>query len=187
MSTAKTPGSGHQAVPSGEYKVGFGKPPVESRFKKGSSGNCKGRPPKKKKPDDGNSISVFVDAAEIFNEEIAINERGRKKKIPLGKVIARRYIHTAAKSDDPKVLGDLMKYREKVGRAILEGRGGEPLKIIIEGGLPDDSADQFRPDNGDDQFPLTSQPLDGPAVGSQGEVSDLPRVNDQPDSGDQKT
>lgn len=185
MSAAKPRGSVRRTGPVGDYEVGYCKPPVKNRFKKGETGNAKGAP-KKVKRDDSNAIPAIADAAEILNEKIEITERGRKKKAPLREVIARRYIHTAAKSDDPKVLSDLMKFMEKVDRAILEGRGGEPLKIIIEGGLPDDYADHFRPDGGDDQFPLTSQPPNGPADGSQGEISDLPPVDDQPDPGDQK-
>jgi hypothetical protein len=29
-----------------DYKVGYGRPPLRTRFKKGQSGNRKGRPPK---------------------------------------------------------------------------------------------------------------------------------------------
>jgi hypothetical protein len=181
MSAAKTPGSVRRTRPVGDYEVGYCKPPVKNRFKKGETGNPRGAP-KQVKRDDNNAVPVIADAAEILNEKIEITERGRKKKAPLREVIARRYIHTAAKSDDPKVLGDLMKFMEKVDRAIQEGRGGEPLKIIIEGGLPDDYADQFRPDGSDDQFPLTSQPPDDSAD----EISKVSPVNDQPGTSDQK-
>ena len=33
-----------QKQPSGDYEVGFGRPPVQSRFKPGASGNPRGRP-----------------------------------------------------------------------------------------------------------------------------------------------
>lgn len=138
MSTAETSRSGHQARRGGDYEVGYGKPPVEHRFKPGLSGNNKGRPRKMKNLDHENSIAVFADAVEIFAEKFEINERGRKKNVSYRKVAVRRYLNAAVKSDDPKVLGDLVKYIERVDRAIYEGLGEIIMKIIVEGGLPDD-------------------------------------------------
>jgi hypothetical protein len=144
MSDHTAPASRQPINGGGDHKVGYGKPPVEHRFKKGKSGNPGGRP-KIAKPDGDNGIAVFSDAAEIFNEKMEVSERGRTKTVPLRKVIVRRYIKAAVQSDDPKVLDGLLKFMEKVDRAVHEGRGQEALKIIVEGGLPDDPADQFPP------------------------------------------
>jgi hypothetical protein len=51
-----------------DTKVGYGKPPAHSRFKKGKSGNAKGRPPRIKP---GNDLRAILERA--ANEVIEIN------------------------------------------------------------------------------------------------------------------
>lgn len=55
-----------------DNSVGYGRPPKLHRFKKGTSGNPKGRP---KKPPPG--ITTIVD--EFFKEEIPFSEGGKRK------------------------------------------------------------------------------------------------------------
>lgn len=43
--TRKPVGRAPAGEDAGQYKVGYGKPPIASRFKKGMSGNPRGRPP----------------------------------------------------------------------------------------------------------------------------------------------
>ncbi len=57
---------------SDDNSVGYGRPPKAHRFKKGTSGNPKGRP---KKPPLG--ITTIVDA--FFSEEIPFSEGGKRK------------------------------------------------------------------------------------------------------------
>lgn len=137
MRRAKTCSSRDPGNRGGDYEVGFCKAPVQNRFQPGESGNRKGRPRKTKNIKRDNSIVVFADAAELFDEKLQTNEPGRKKGFTIRRGAVRRYVQIAIKSDDPKVLGDLVKFIEKVDRAIFEGSGGKPLKIIIEGGLPE--------------------------------------------------
>jgi hypothetical protein len=155
VSATKRTGAGRRRNEGGDYEVGYGKPPVKNRFKAGVSGNSRGRP-KKAKPDDENAIPVIEDAVEILNETIEITEQGRKKKVLFRKVILRQYIRLVAKSNNLKALGDLIKLMEKWDRAVLEGRGQELLKIIVEGGLPTD--DQLPPcvGDGDHKHPQTA-------------------------------
>jgi hypothetical protein len=56
-----------------DYEVGFGKPPEGSRFKKGRSGNPKGRP--KGKP---NAATAVLRALEA---QVVINENGKRRKV----------------------------------------------------------------------------------------------------------
>ena len=59
-------------MPPEDYKVGYGKPPENHRFKKGQSGNPKGRPRDKK--------ADQIDVRNILGSEITIRERGKKRK-----------------------------------------------------------------------------------------------------------
>lgn len=52
-----------------KYKVGYKKPPKHTRFKKGQSGNKKGRPPNKNKDTDLNFRQIILDE---LNEKIPI-------------------------------------------------------------------------------------------------------------------
>jgi Family of unknown function (DUF5681) len=58
---------------SDSYEVGYGKPPKDTQFKKGSSGNPKGRP--KKTPD------FDAELIREFKSLITINDNGRRARI----------------------------------------------------------------------------------------------------------
>lgn len=73
------------------YKVGYGKPPKHSRFKKGQSGNPKGRPKGAK------NISTILH--EQLFRPMTIKENGRPKQIPLIGVIFRLIGKSALEGD----------------------------------------------------------------------------------------
>jgi hypothetical protein len=62
-----------ELTPAEEYQVGYGRPPLGSRFRPGVSGNSAGRP---KGP--RNLASVL---AATLGERISVNENGRRRRI----------------------------------------------------------------------------------------------------------
>ncbi len=77
--------------PKPDYDVGFGKPPKGSRFKKGQSGNPKGRPRGKK-----NASTVILRALEA---KVVINENGRRREITKFEAAITQLANKAAVGD----------------------------------------------------------------------------------------
>ena len=74
-----------------DYVVGYGKPPVHTRFQKGRSGNPKGRPRGKKNM--STLLSAPLDAA------IMVVENGRRKKISKREAIITQLVNKSASAD----------------------------------------------------------------------------------------
>ncbi len=112
-----------------DYEVGYRKPPVHSRFKKGVCPNPKGRGGKTK-----------VKAAEIvrrvLNEPVAIQERGRSRKIPRWQATVRRLFSRALRGD-PRAASDLLKLRNS------PELHSNDIIIRFTGGLPEDRQELY--------------------------------------------
>jgi hypothetical protein len=94
------------------YDVGYGKPPRRSRFRKGVSGNRKGRPKGKR-----NFATVLT---EILEEEFVITERGVRKKVTKLEAALKKLANKAAS-------GDLVAARQLIGLVrSAEERAVEP-------------------------------------------------------------
>lgn len=73
------------------YPVGYGRPPEETRFKPGQSGNPKGRPKGSK-----NKLAMF---AKALGQRIYIEERGKRRSITILDAIFRTIMNRALKGD----------------------------------------------------------------------------------------
>jgi hypothetical protein len=78
-------------VEDADYKVGFRRPPVHTRFKPGQSGNPSGRAKGSK-----NLKSLFH---QILNEQIPLLEGTQCKKITKAEAVIRRLVIGALKGD----------------------------------------------------------------------------------------
>lgn len=94
-----------------EYQVGYGKPPLETRFKPGQSGNKKGRP--KKNCDFG---SLFADGLE---QKVSVIEQGRSRRITKRKLMVMATITAAMK-------GDLKAFKFIIENEKKRGSDGSP-------------------------------------------------------------
>lgn len=76
-----------------DYEVGYRRPPAATRFKRGQSGNPRGRPKKKEPPSFNNLLQ------ETLNEAVRVTEGGKPKKYTLQELSLKSTAAKAAKGD----------------------------------------------------------------------------------------
>jgi Family of unknown function (DUF5681) len=91
----------------GDYEVGYGKPPRDTRFKRGQSGNPRGRPPGAK------NLSTLLN--EALNESVVVTENGGRKRISKRKAAFKQLVNDAAKGNwrALKLLVDILQDIER--------------------------------------------------------------------------
>ena len=90
-----------------DYEVGYGKPPSHTRFKKGQSGNPRGRP--------CGSKNLKTLLSEALNEPVIITENGRRRKITKREAIVREVVNCSATPDwrAVRIVFDLLRDIER--------------------------------------------------------------------------
>jgi len=91
----------------GEYKVGRGKPPLHSRFKKGRSGN-----PRCPRPRAKNLLALL---ARALNEPVVVTTDGRPRQITKREAVIAQLVDKSTGADlrATKMLIDMLKDIEK--------------------------------------------------------------------------
>ena len=86
-----------------DYAVGYGRPPRHTRFEKGQSGNCRGRPPGAK------SLKALL--SEALNQSVTVTENGRRHKVTKREAIITQLVNRSATADlrALKILFDMMR------------------------------------------------------------------------------
>jgi hypothetical protein len=86
-----------------DYEVGYGKPPRQTRFRKGQSGNPRGRSPGAK-----NLKTLLNDA---LNEPVTVTENGGHRKITKRQAIITQLVNRSATADlrAIKILLDMLR------------------------------------------------------------------------------
>lgn len=91
---------------SSNYQIGYGRPPKATQFKKGVSGNKKGRPKGSK------NIATLVHAA--MHERVTITENGRRRTISKIEAAIKQLTNKAA-TGDPKAIQALFNLARELG------------------------------------------------------------------------
>lgn len=107
-----------------DYDVGYGKPPKSTRFKKGKSGNPRGRPkkenPRRLKLSDAPSEYIFEE--EVFRLINLTDNNGEKVSLPTYRAILRAQMVSALK-------GNRFAQKEVISRTERLGREKQDQKI----------------------------------------------------------
>ena len=111
MSNSEEAEAQHETEPEAEREpesesgqsVGYGNPPRSTRFKKGVSGNPKGRPK--------GSLNVAAVFMRTLREKVVINEHGLRKTVTKLEAALKQMVNKAAS-------GDLRAFRQSVELAL---------------------------------------------------------------------
>ena len=85
------------------YEVGYGKPPRQTRFRKGQSGNPRGRSP------GGRNLKTLL--SDALNEFVIVSENGGRRKITKREAIVTQLVNRSASADFRaiKILLDMVR------------------------------------------------------------------------------
>lgn len=98
-----------------DYVVGYGKPPEDTRFQAGQSGNPKGRPK--------GSLNLATAVNRALREKVVVTENGRRKSLTKLDVAIKGLVNRAVKGD-AKAMQQLLSLGSLVG---MESTGATPV------------------------------------------------------------
>ena len=109
------------------YQVGYGRPPAGSQFKKGTSGNPRGRPKHTK------NMKTII--REALTSPVTVREGERTRRVPKIEGIVLRQVEAALKGDEKaaitalKMAAQVGLLEETVGAEVLELSSQENLMV----------------------------------------------------------
>ena len=115
MSSSKK--SRPQSMARRNYPVGYGRPPRETQFKPGQSGNKHGRPKGSK-----NEATIIN---ELLNRKIPIRQNGSLRKITLLEAILFKFAEDALKGN-PKSAAFLLNRKQAADSS------GQPMDAVLD-------------------------------------------------------
>ena len=110
-----------------DYEVGYGKPPKSGQFRKGRSGNPKGR------PKGGKNRAARI--SELLDEPVVVNEGGRRRRISKRDAMLMALVAKALKGD-VRAFSKVEEIAERYLDSLESGAGTMPVsagdRAIIE-------------------------------------------------------
>ena len=97
------------------YEIGYRRPPASGQFKKGASGNPKGRP---------KGATNFITLLEKeLAQKIVVTENGRKKTVTRMQAMVKRLVGGALHGDPKQLMAmvEILRRMEKLDSASTEG------------------------------------------------------------------
>jgi hypothetical protein len=109
-------GTASDRATSGEYKVGYGCPPKDHQYKKGQSGNPKGRKPKP-------SIQLDLKLAleQALNQKIRLRQGEKERLVTMATAGIEQLVAQYAKGD-PRARQQLIAIADKLGVDLIAGQ-----------------------------------------------------------------
>ncbi|NQU58457.1 MAG: hypothetical protein HQ513_14585 [Rhodospirillales bacterium] len=92
---------------TGDYKVGYGKPPMHTRFKPGQSGNLKGPP---KKPQ-----QKTIDVAKVLDEPVRVTKGKKRLSMSAFEAGFRKLVSRAVKGKNLDAAIEFMRLCDEYG------------------------------------------------------------------------
>lgn len=108
------------------YEIGFGKPPKQSQFKKGQSGNRKGRPKRSQRAAD-----LFLNA---MLQKISVNENGTRRSMTKLEAALTQAVNKAV-AGNPRAMQTLTQMLKTFG-FLNHAQATQPLVITANIPLP---------------------------------------------------
>jgi hypothetical protein len=93
------------------YEVGYRKPPRNTQFRKGVSGNRKGRPKK--------ALDFHHELLRQSKASVTINENGKRRRVSKHELVIKQLIHKAISGNIPALRAYLGHYQVAVEKVAL--------------------------------------------------------------------
>jgi len=113
--------SNSNTKPTGDYEIGYGKPPRHPGFPKGRSGNPKGRPKGSK------NLATLV--AEALDEKVQVTEDGKRRRVTKRELVIKQLVNKSA-SADLRAIKQLTDIVERAERRAADSPAAPPPPAI---------------------------------------------------------